>query len=281
MMSEAMTAATFSLESEAGNSPSSSPGGKGRSGPGAAHASRSASPAKAQGKRTPDTCGPLFTASSPSADLQRCLASRLQGLTDVNGSLEFALIWKDQDMPWGPPICALRASARRTSGSVFGGWPTPQRHDAQGGKTPEQVAAMRTKGHGVSNLNEYAHLAGWPTPMTKDKHESARRSIALLSWHEAPTEKGKYLAGWRTPDAVSGHTRGLPASNLEKRLAKGHQLALADQASMTGTRGVPPSTPTATTGERGALAPEFSRWLMGYPEGWESFADSATPSSRK
>lgn len=32
--------------------------------------------------------------------------------------------------------------------------PTPQAHDAQKGKTAEQVAAMRARGHGVSNLNE-------------------------------------------------------------------------------------------------------------------------------
>jgi hypothetical protein len=40
-------------------------------------------------------------------------------------------------------------------------WPTPQAHDAQGPKTPEQIAAMRAKGHGVKNLNE---MVTWPTP---------------------------------------------------------------------------------------------------------------------
>lgn len=32
--------------------------------------------------------------------------------------------------------------------------PTPQAHDSAGQKTPEQVADMRKRGHGVSNLNE-------------------------------------------------------------------------------------------------------------------------------
>jgi len=40
-------------------------------------------------------------------------------------------------------------------------WATPQAHDAQGPKTPEQIAAMRAKGHGVKNLNE---MVTWPTP---------------------------------------------------------------------------------------------------------------------
>jgi hypothetical protein len=40
-------------------------------------------------------------------------------------------------------------------------WATPQAHDAQGPKTPEQIAVMRAKGHGVKNLNE---MVTWPTP---------------------------------------------------------------------------------------------------------------------
>jgi hypothetical protein len=41
-------------------------------------------------------------------------------------------------------------------------WATPQAHDAQGPKTPEQIEAMRAKGHGVKNLNEM--VKQWPTP---------------------------------------------------------------------------------------------------------------------
>ena len=44
-------------------------------------------------------------------------------------------------------------------------WATPQRHDGQGPKTPEQVEAMRAKGHGVCNLNEQAAtISGPPAP---------------------------------------------------------------------------------------------------------------------
>ena len=94
MMSEGTTDAIFSLESEAGNSPCSSPGGKGRAGQAPAPASRSASPARAPGKRTSDTCGPLFTASSPSADLQSMFGEQvaspdgLQWLAGVRLDLE-------------------------------------------------------------------------------------------------------------------------------------------------------------------------------------------------
>jgi hypothetical protein len=49
-------------------------------------------------------------------------------------------------------------------------WATPQAHDAQGPKTPEQIAAMRAKGYGVKNLNEQAC---WGTPTARD-HKSGR-----------------------------------------------------------------------------------------------------------
>lgn len=51
--------------------------------------------------------------------------------------------------------------SRNTNGSRPESWATPQAHDAQGPKTPEQIAAMRAKGHGVKNLNEQVT---WPTP---------------------------------------------------------------------------------------------------------------------
>ena len=59
--------------------------------------------------------GPPFTGSSPSAALQSSLESKLRQAMDLNGSLEFALTWKPMAMPLGLPICALRASARRTT----------------------------------------------------------------------------------------------------------------------------------------------------------------------
>src|SRR5690242_21166272 len=59
----------------------------------------------------------LFRSSSPSAVLQSSLESRLRARLDVHGSPEYVLTWKTWDMPSGPLICALRASARPTSGN--------------------------------------------------------------------------------------------------------------------------------------------------------------------
>lgn len=80
----------------------------------------------------------------------------------ANGSPEYALTWKHWDMPAGPPICALRASARHTSASGFSGWPTPKASDPDGGRT------VKTKGGGNSHLPIAVRLLGWATPRARD-----------------------------------------------------------------------------------------------------------------
>lgn len=96
-------------------------------------ASRSASRAKAKEKPMNGTSGQCSVTSSPSANLQSRLASKLRARLAVNGSPMFALTWKDWDMPWGPPICALRASVRRTSDKDCSGWQTPRARGDAGG----------------------------------------------------------------------------------------------------------------------------------------------------
>lgn len=57
--------------------------------------------------------------------------------------------------------------------------PTPQAHDAHGGKTPEQVDAMRTRcGAGVSNLNEVIPHMMLPTPVANDDHKTPKAHLA-------------------------------------------------------------------------------------------------------
>ena len=56
-----------------------------------------------------------------------------------------------------PSSTSSRATGDSPSPSRL--WPTPQAHDAQGPKTPEQIATMRAKGHGVKNLNEEVRSA--------------------------------------------------------------------------------------------------------------------------
>lgn len=77
--------------------------------------------------------------------------------------------------------------------------PTPQAHDAVRGKTPEQVAKMRARGHGVSNLNEVV----FPTPTTQDAANTGGVSQGLRNTPPSITS----LTLFPTPVAAEG-TKG-------------------------------------------------------------------------
>jgi hypothetical protein len=90
-------------------------------------------------------------------------------LTDVNGSLEYVLTWKEQDMPSGLPICALRASARPKSANGFIGYPTVRAAD-RGPRNPETAQKKltsdgRTRHHRIEDLlTALGTRIGYPNP---------------------------------------------------------------------------------------------------------------------
>lgn len=121
-------------------------------GPDPALASLTPRQAREAGMTTRGPYGGRGAGSSISVGLQLSLASRLRRLMGVDGSLEYELTWRQWDMPSGPPICALRASARRTSDNGYGGWHTPRaRGDAKGTRWIKGQAR---------NLEDQARLAG-------------------------------------------------------------------------------------------------------------------------
>ena len=148
----------------------------------------------------------------------------------LDGSLEYLLTWKERVTPAGRVICALRASGRRTSGSGFTGWPTP--NTPSGGPNAKSTATHT----GGMDLEGAATLAGWPTPMagnpgTKDYNpagntDSSRKTTELAGWTTPRSCDGKTghnysdqmtgkslsmdasLAGWNTPRATDGANGG-------------------------------------------------------------------------
>jgi hypothetical protein len=103
---------------------------------------------------------------------------------------------------WPTPRAACPGSRPNGNGGkileeeVRKSWATPQAHDAQGPKTPEQIEAMRAKGHGVKNLNEQAC---WGTPTARD-HKSGRgneeREYKELTPMVERTQTGKLNPRW-------------------------------------------------------------------------------------
>lgn len=149
------SSAISSPESADGRAPSTSPDGQpaGKFGLAPVLASLSARSTSAAAERmTTNTSGQNSCALSRSADLQSFLESRLQEGLDLNGSPEFALIWKQQAMPWGAPIFRLAASQRHRNASETGllPWATPKASD--GDKASALSKARQAQGRHSDNL---------------------------------------------------------------------------------------------------------------------------------
>lgn len=237
-------------------------------------------PGKGKAWKTHGTFGLNGGDSSPSAALQRSLESRLVDRLAAHGSMEYVLTWKHWDMQSEPPICALRASTRRTSDSDCSGWPTPGAGDWKGaGNPPGHMRNGKPRTPGDNDLPTTAGLAGWPTAMAgtpprngnnaAGNTESARKTVALCGGKIALSEQERY-SGWATPRQTDGskNVRSLDGAIAEaERKGANNDLGVTSMLSHAGTE------------KTGALNPEHSRWLQGFPPAWASCAPTATPSS--
>lgn len=231
---------------------------------------------------TSGTCGPKCDGSSPSAVLQSSLENRLRARMAAYGSPEYALTWKHWDMPSGPPICALRASGRRTSGNGSTGWPTPDASVAQDGETFEtwnkrrlETKARVGNGNGFGTpLTIAAQLAGWPTPtkgnaegsqIGKGASSTGRRedgSKATVSLNQVAQ-----TAGWPTPSTPSGGPNVKPTATHTGGMDLEGAATLAGWPTpMAGAKG------TETYNEAGNT--DSSRKTVALVSGW------ATPTQR-
>lgn len=241
MKSDTTTNAISSPESADGLSPCDGPDSKTpeESGPAPVPVSRFRALEKDRDTPTSGTCGPLFTASSPSAVLQRSLESKLRARMDVNGSPEFALTWKTWDMPAGEPICALRASERRTAGKGCigeqGAWMTPKAHDGEfstprtTGRPMHRSTHLQTQTLAVLTDKDPS-LTGWRSPQASDG-EGGVMEIR-------PDCAGKYklldeaeLVGWPTPQANKNTKNSKDPQRMKEN---GAQTCLADAAHLAG-----------------------------------------------
>jgi len=241
----------------------------------------------AESKIQSDTFGPLFDTSSPtpSADLCASLESKLRADLDVNGSPEYDLTWRQWDMPQGPQICALRASARRTSGSDCGGWPTVSANEDAAGTLNGEMQFMLS--HAALTANPTAIRKQLTTPEQSGGPVETEKQGEFLP-------DGAQTAGWQTPDAYNDPKSGGSKPGQDSYGKSHKQLHLHHQAETAGyptarcqnTRETKPrQDEDGNWTDRGNLEettevfrlpnmagwklnPAFSGWLMGYPKAW-------------
>ena len=204
MNSEASPSATSSQGSGSGPTPCDPQAGPMTVlfGQEAARASLSAAQVAEAGLMMSGTSGRTGITSSASASLQSSLESKLRQRTASVGSTLYQLTWKPRATPSGRQICALRASARRTSASASSsersGWPTPIVNDVTGsthcyGKNKEILL----------KLPGAAKQTGWATPTTRDHKDtgnletSMHRQTGQLRDDTVPRQA--WMAGWPTP----------------------------------------------------------------------------------
>lgn len=245
----AMSKSTYSRASVDGLLPFRWPDGQGQHGQDRVHANPLALPGDGAVHQTIGTFGRKCSVLSASAGLQQSLASRLRVLLGDHGSPEYSLTWKSWDMPSRVPICALRASARRTYGSGCTGWPTPTT-GWRGNETADRKASRGSGG--VDLQTAAATVRGWATPASRDWKDTAGMATAATN-----------------PDGSHRHR----VDQLPRQA--GTIAGSCDASSPPGTEA------RGKSGGGLPLNPRFSLWLMGYPDEWACCGDVAMRSFRK
>jgi len=267
------------------------------------------------------TSGPTGSNLSEQHDQALCLANRLRRRLGGVGSTLFTLTWVRKATPLGRPYYQLQASARRTSDSGFGSWPTPNAGPQNDGDTTWQQRRMELKAkHGNGNgfgmtLGMASQLASWPTTQSRDgthgggqakramgetRHGSNLDDFALLASWATPTSRDHkdggsigtaptncllgrqaWLSAWPTP-RVSDIAAGRTLNKAGQRVSKSGTFG-ANLSDIAGlaASGLTPNGFPVQTEKPGQLDPAFSRWVMGYETEHLSCAPTETPSFLK
>ena len=243
-------------------------------------ATQYASLAATRGLPMPATYGQKPGDLSQSAARRESTASRLMALVDSNGSLEYRLRWKSSVTLLGSRYYRLRASARPIHDTEFSGWPTPDAAAMNVGCDPEahlsRLEELRERGingNGAGmTLGAAAQLAiaGWPTP----KAERPDADTTFARGNPTLAKAAGSVVGWCSPTARDSSRGSLPPRDHDSGVPLSQQVQMMV---VHGTTSISShAEPETDESSRGALAPEFTCWLMGYPPEVNDCAPSGT-----
>ncbi len=221
-------------------------------------ASHSVSPERVRESLTNAISGPPSGGSSRTCALQQSLASRLRQRMAAYGSPEYELTWKSWDMPSGPPICALRASARRISGKGCSGWPS-SRTVTGGPESGERKKELGRTESGGGDLQSVALIAGWGSPRRSD-HKCGTIKTENCTGVDL-TKQVAMISGWATPRQADGE------KNVRTQQGALNEANRKGACNDLGTTAALSTVPTERL-EGYRLNPAFSLFLMGFPLSW-------------
>jgi len=261
-------------------------------------------PGKEKEKTTSDISGRSSSISSASASLQQSLVSKLQQLSDSDGSMIYKLTLREKVTPAQRSYYQLAASALRTKENVSSSWPTPtaatggasknpnNKRGINGGNPMATAASLvpwltpttsdtngvrKPDGKRGLGLNTQAHSA-WPTPAARDGKDGAAPSV-VSSGRSDKMAHCVHLIPWATPNTMD-HMKQRSDEALARAKQKAGCSNLKDQIPYSG-EAQKSSTAETENIAPSQLNPRFSLWLMGYPIEWAYCAERVMPSSRK
>ena len=156
-----------------------------------------------------DICGRPFSTLSASADLQSSLESKLRQQLDTDGSMIFALTWKQKVTPQGRSYCQLAASVRSTNGIGFSSWPTVTTQD---NNQVAGVGAVKANPKRGTTLGGAVRLVPWVTPSARDWKDTKKHEYRgdQPGWVKAKSCGSIAEAGLQSVTCLDGKRRLIP-----------------------------------------------------------------------